>query len=377
MQTSLRLALALITLAAAVSAHAEPPIESLDPNMAIVEAESGLRWYDATAIGLEGQGWEGRKHPYDRFPAKAEGFVPDPVWSLSQNSAGLAVRFQTDSPTLSVRWSLRKDSLAMDHMPATGVSGVDLYIRDGDRWRWAAIGRPQAKENNSAALFSGDAGQRAFLLYLPLYNGVEKLEIGVAPDAWIAPGPAPADPRPVIVYGSSITQGGCASRPGMAYPAILGRMLDRPVINLGFSGNGRMEPALGSLMAEVDAAIYVIDSVPNMNADQVAERAEPLIRQLRAARPDTPILMVESITARDAWIREGKENETDKKNAHLRAAYDKLIAEGYTRLTYLEGAGLLGGDEEGTVDGIHPTDLGFQRMARTIHPAVAAALAAP
>lgn len=376
MVSSLRL-LPVLAVVAAWNAAAEPPIESLDPNMAIVEAESGLRWYKATDIGLEGQGWGDRQHPYDRFPARAEGYVPDPVWSLSQCSAGLLVRFQSDSPSVSARWSLRRDNLAMNHMAATGVSGLDLYVRDGGKWRWARVGRPEKKEGNTASLYNGPAENHEFLLYLPLYNAIEELEIGVAPDSWIAPGPAPADPRPVIIYGSSITQGGCASRPGMAYTAIVGRMLDRPVINLGFSGNGKMDPEVVDLMSEVDASVYVIDSIPNMNEEQVAERVEPLIRKLREVRPDTPILLVESITARNNWIGQGAESTTDRKNALQRAAFEKLAAEGVKRLTYLEGGHLLGDDEEGTVDGVHPTDLGFSRMAAAIGPAIEAALAQP
>src|SRR5205085_2015483 len=139
------------------------------------------------------------------------------------------------------------------------------------------------------------AGQREFLLYLPLYNGVSSVEIGIAKGSTLAKGPArpPERQKPIVFYGTSITQGGCASRPGMVHTAILGRRLDRPVINLGFSGSGRMEPAMATLLAELDPAVYVLDCLPNMSAAEVAERMEPFVRTLRKAHPRTPIVMAE------------------------------------------------------------------------------------
>lgn len=293
--------------------YADPaplPIEKIDPDMAIIEPGKNVRWFNALDIGLEGQAWQNLAHPYDRMPVEAEQIVRPAVWSLSHNSAGLSVRFLSDSRRISARWSLRKESLAMDHMPATGVSGLDLYVRDGDTWRWVATGRPKKQIDNETQLISrSPAGMHEYMLYLPLYNGTERLEIGLDPESTLARAPnyPPDHAKPILFWGSSILQGGCASRTGMAYPSIIGRNLQRPTINLGFSGNGKMDPEIVQMIAKLDPAIYVIDCVPNMNPELVAERTEPLVRTLHASHPDTPIVLVENIVYQNGWFIDSSE----------------------------------------------------------------------
>src|SRR5690606_24273204 len=141
---------------------------------------------------------------------------------------------------------------------------------------------------------------------------------------------APARPearrRPLVFYGTSITQGGCASRPGMVHTAILGRRLDRPVINLGFSGNGRLEIEVGKLLAELDPAVYIIDCLPNASEKEVAERTEPLVRLLREHRPDTPIVLVEDRSYTDAFLVTSKRQRNLSSRAAFRAAFERLQA---------------------------------------------------
>ena len=357
---------AIAILLAAPLAAAEP----LDPKSGKEDGE--LIWYDIRALGIEGQGWTEVKSPFDRLPAKAEGKVRDAVWSLSRDSAGMCVRFSTDSPAVHCRWTLTKANLAMPHMAATGVSGVDLYVNTAKGWRWVACGRPTA-QTNSAALVAGlPAESRDWLLYLPLYNGVSSVEIGVAKSAKVSPLPREkGKDKPLVFYGTSITHGACASRPGMVHTAILGRKLDRPVINLGFSGNGKMENEVNELLAEIDAEIYVIDCLPNMTAVEVAQRTEPLVALIRKARPTTPIVLVEDRTYSDAHLVNSKRERNDTSRAALKAAYDKLIAAGDKHLYYIPGEHLLGDDDEGTVDSSHPTDLGFMRQAEAMLPVLA------
>jgi sugar lactone lactonase YvrE len=356
-------ALASAAVVISTGAHAG---ERLDPAEARAGEDGALLWYDARLLGLEGQGWRDTDAPYDRLPARAREKVRPEVWDLSRHSAGLCVRFVTDSPAIHAAWTLTSARLAMPHMPASGVSGLDLYVRSEDgRWRWLATGRPTA-ESNTVPLASGlPPGQREYLLYLPLYNGVESLEIGVPRESVLERAAArPEDRRqPIVFYGTSITQGGCASRPGMVHTAILGRWFDRPVINLGFSGNGRMELELAELMAELDAAVYVIDCLPNVTAQDVARRTAPLVKALRQARPQTPILLVEDRTYADAFLISSRRERNESSRAALRDAFAELKAAGVDGLHYLEGDELLGADGEDTVDGSHPTDLGFQRQA--------------
>src|ERR1017187_7975974 len=153
------------------------------------------------------------------------------------------------------------------------------------------------------------ATRREYLLYLPLYNGVEEVKIGVPPEAKFESAlPRPAGLKPIVFYGTSIVQGGCASRPGMAYPAILGRRLDRPQINLGFSGNAWSEPEVAQLLAELDPAAYVLDPLPNMKEEWVVPRLARFVEILRGAHPKTPIVLVENVPyPRSEERRVGKE----------------------------------------------------------------------
>ena len=316
---------------------------------AAVAADPEMTWVDAQTLTVEGKGWTETEAPYDRLPAKARGVVRDPVWWLSKNSAGLCVRFQTTSDTVGVRWEVA-GGLAMPHMPATGVSGVDLYARTETGWRFVGNGRP-SEQASETTFRPGPATE--LCLYLPLYNVTTSVQIGVPAGQSVTA--APPRGRPVVFYGTSITQGGCASRPGMASTNIAGRRLDVPTINLGFSGNGQSEPELADLLAEIDAAVYVLDPLWNMSPDMVRDRIPPFVRKLRAARPDTPILLVE-----DCRISGSFPTAMGKV---LREARAQLEQEGVGNLHLLSAEGMLGPDDEGTVDGCHPTDLGFMYQA--------------
>ena len=339
-------------------------------------AQNVTHWRDVTEWGVEGRGWadQERTRWFDRFPAKAEGKVTKVVWSLSRHSAGMMVRFKTDATTIRAKWKLLSSRLGMPHMPPSGVSGLDLYARDAKgQWRWAAATKPN-KQDMEATLLSGIApGMREYALYLPLYNGTESLEVGVPKGAKFE-SLAPRKAKPLVFYGTSITHGACASRPGLAHPAILGRRLEIPVINIGLSGNGRMHKEVGDLMAELDAACYVIDCLPNMNATTVAERCVPLVKQLRKARPNTPVVLVEDRRFANSWILPAKSKFHDDNQAALQKAYKQLQATGMKKLHYLQGDHLLGDDTEGTTDGSHPNDLGFLRQADAFEPVLRQAL---
>jgi lysophospholipase L1-like esterase len=210
---------------------------------------------------------------------------------------------------------------------------------------------------------------REYALYLPLYNGTRQLQIGVPAGAELEPAPQEQQ-KPICVYGTSIVQGGCASRPGLAYPAIVGRMLNRATINLGFSGNGQAEPEVAALLAELDPAVYVLDCLPNLQGPQVLERLGPLVEIIRAARPGTPVILLENIVYQDAWLKAARLERQESSNAALQTVFRQLQEAGVTGLHYVQGEALLGDDGEGTVDGTHPNDLGFMRMAEALAPVV-------
>jgi len=333
-----------------------------------------IGWHDIRDFGVEGRAFDDTEVFYDRLPARAKEQVRGAVWSLSRDSAGTAVRFVTDATEIHARWELKDAGLAMDHMAATGVSGLDLYAKGDDgEWRWLGVGRPKKYPVNEGVLASGIApGKREYLLYLPLYNGVKKVEIGIPDSAKI--GKAPDYPvtrrQPLLFYGTSITHGACASRPGMTHSAMLGRRFKRPIVNLGFSGNGRMEIEVARLIAEIDAAVYIIDCLPNIDGKTVTERTEPLVKHLREKRPDTPILLVEDRNYSNSHLIKARRQRNESSQSALKAAYARLKKAGLTGIHYLEGKNMLGDDHDGTVDSSHPNDLGFWRQANHFEQAL-------
>jgi hypothetical protein len=323
-------------------------------------------WFDIRQLGVEGRGWNDTKEFYDRLPAKAEGVVRKPVWDLSRNSAGMCVRFVTDVTKIRARWALTDHWLYLPNMTAIGKSGLDLYVKMDTGWRWLASGAPQDQTNDIVLIKDLIPGKREYLLYLPLYNGTQFVELGLPPGATMEKAGAwgPGERKPIVFYGTSILQGLSASRPGMVHSAILGRRFNYPTINLGFSGNGKMEPEMADLLAELDPSIYVLDCLPNMVASEIKERVEPFVHKLRAAHPDTPIVLVEDRTMQDSFLIQGRmQYYHGADRAELKEAYDRLQQSGVKGLYYIPGEHLFGDDGEASVDGSHPTDLGFTRQA--------------
>jgi hypothetical protein len=295
------------------------------------------------------------------------------VWDLSRESSGLLVRFTAGTTAIHARWRLTNQNLAGPTITATASSGLDLYAKtDAGRWHWLGIGRPAKFPENTDALATGlPPGQREYMVYFPLRNGVTSLEIGVPKGSTIAKAPArAAGSKPIVFYGTSITHGISASRPGMTHVAMLGRMFNREVINLGFSGNGKMEPEVTKFVAELDPAVFVLDCLPNMTAKDINERAEACVKQLRTAHPETPILLVEDRNYADDFLNASRRERNETNHTAMRAVYAKLQRDKVPHLLYLKADNLLGQDGEATIDGSHPTDLGFLRQATEFQKAL-------
>lgn len=321
-----------------------------------------MNWHD---IAPQGKGWCDTSHRYDRLPARAEGVVTEAVWDLSQQSAGLWVDFRSSATTLHARCILRKPPEEQHSY----IKYLDLYCRDeAGRWRWAGVSRYGFIPSGQTPLVEGlPARPREWRLYLPLTYKVERLELGA--DAPIEPMPPDAR-QPIVIYGTSIVHGcGHVSRPGMVWPSIVGRRLDWPVINLGFSGSARMEPPLAKILAELDPAVFVIDPLANMSLELVRQNAESFLRTLVAARPRTPVLLIEDRTHADAWLRPDYLPAQRMKQTVFRAIADKL------GLPVVSGTDLIGADGEATTDGSHPNDLGAMRYADAVMPTLATAIA--
>ena len=215
--------------------------------------EPALNWHDVTQWGVEGRAWPDlpRRRWFDRFPAQAESTVTPAVWTLSRTSAGMLVRFRTDAAEIWASYTLFSERLALPNLTAIGMSGIDLYaLDDAGKWRWVGVTTPSTKVVRQRIIRGLAPGSREYAAYLPLYNGVDSLSIGVPAAAHFEP-VSPRSDAPIVFYGTSITHGASASRPGMSHVAILGRRLNRPIVNLGFSGNGRMDAAVGALLVVV------------------------------------------------------------------------------------------------------------------------------
>ena len=336
-----------------------------------------IKWWNPAANNvsvIEGQAWAKEiKQPYGRLPARAEKTVSQEVWNLSQQSAGLAVRFRTNASQITIRYQVA-GPLALPHMPATGVSGIDLYGYDNTgKYLWCA-GKYAFKDtvtysfiNLKPAHADPETGIE-YRLYLPLYNTVKWLEIGVPSGSSLQPVPA-RTVQPVVVYGTSIVQGACASRPGMAWTSILSRRVNMPVINLGFSGAGRLDTEVVKLAGEIPARIFLLDCLPNMvggkakftEAD-IYNRLVTAVSMIRKAQPQTPVVLTDHFGYTDAPVNPVKEAEYKMVNRINHQAFEDMRSKG-VRGIYLLPVEALQQDMDTMVDGIHPTDLGMMRYA--------------
>lgn len=325
--------------------------------------KENIKYYGKDSFLIEGTGVSEseKESPYDRLPASYKNKVRKPVWDLSKNSAGISVRFNTNSTTVKVKWALLNDT-KMNHMAETGIKGVDLYCKVNGIWTYVNTGRPTAKENEANLINSLSPGEREFKLYLPLYDGTTDVQIGIDNGSTITK-PTAETKLPIVFYGTSILQGGCASRPGMVFTSIISRKLNVDCINFGFSGNGKMDPPMAELISGIKASYYVIDCLPNMTAEQVTDSVMPLAKVIRAKNPNTPIVFVENVEYTRAIFQASLKKSMDEKNRALKTEFDKLVKGGMKNLIYINAAGSIGNDNEGTVDGTHLTDLGFLRYA--------------
>lgn len=336
-----------------------------------LHTQAQIKWsnpLDQPFTVIRGRAWHNeQQRTYARLPLKAKNLVNKAVWNLSQQSAGLSIAFYSNSPEIKIKYTVT-GGRSMAHMPATGVSGVDLYATDRNgRSRWCAA--KYSLGDTLVYTYDGltyeDASNKGYeyTLFLPLYNSVSFLEIGVKDNASISFIPV-SEEKPLVVYGTSIAQGACASRPGMAWINIINRTMEHPVVNLGFSGSGKLEKELFELLAETDAKLYIIDCMPNMispaDTAVIAERILTGIKTLRT-RNQAPVLLVEHSGYMNEYTSDRAEASYKASNRQLRKAYNTLMQQ-EPDIYYLtkEEIGL---SMDAMVEGVHPSDLGMQQYA--------------
>ena len=347
-----------------------------------------LRYVDAREFRIINHGWPdtGSVHTlssYTRIPTYLKDSIRQELWDRGLNSAGIAIRFATNSKRIGVRYNLHSN-FHMAHMADTGIKGTDLYIwvPEGQKskvkgqrskedapghWAYVNTNRPTKDSIQSKVYVENmDGEMHECMIYLPLYDGVNWMEIGVDSDAVLTQ-PMLDNPRKgmrVVNYGTSIMHGGCASRTGMAATNIMQRELNVEMVNLGVSGEGKLVYPMARAMAEMDDVIaYVIDPVPNCTQMMCDTLTYEFIKIIRNARPRVPIIMVEGPMYPYAKFDSYFRDYLPAKNEAFRKNYERLKKEGVKELFYVTCEGLTGPDEEGTVDGIHLTDLGFRAYA--------------
>jgi hypothetical protein len=265
---------------------------------------------------------------------------------------------------IKAKWTLRlaRSTKSMVHMTDVGISGVDLYVKKEGKWIWMGSGLPKATDLvQEQTIVSGLKSTENYelMLYLPLYNGVSEVQIGTNTGAAISAASV-SDKKPLVFYGTSILQGACASRPGMSFSSMLGRYFDNPVINFGFSGEGKLEEVFGSIMGEIDASAYFIDCLQNMSTfgeEEIRKRTLALVRKLKSLRTATPIVLIENAPKWTYYYYTPDVNTYTYLRRGLRSAYNELKQE-YADIHYIEADSMFP-NSEFTVDNTHPNDLGM------------------
>ena len=299
---------------------------------------------------------------YRRLPESIAATVSDGVKSLHAHTAGGRVRFKTDSPYVAI--SAKMPSIGkMPHFALTGSAGFDLYVKNDDGYRFVNSFQPPFSCNDGFESIINLGGRkiRDITINFPLYSEVSELYIGLSNTAVIDRADDYAIEKPIVYYGSSITQGGCASRPGTAYQSLISRRFDYNYLNLGFSGNAKAEQEIEDYIKGLDMSIFVYDYDHNApNTAHLVATHERMFKGIRAAYPDLPIIMMTRPKPNlDQWEKDNR--------VVIETTYNNAIAAGDKNVYFISGKELMAMTmNEGTVDNCHPTDLGFFSMASVL-----------
>jgi lysophospholipase L1-like esterase len=335
------------------------------------------KWYDPINQSnpvINGRGWKaGFLSPFDRLPEHAKPMVRGELWNLSKHSSGQYINFKTRSSSIIVKYQV-KGTKSQNQMPATGVSGVDIYAKGIDgNWRWTRgiFKFGDTIEYRFENIMHEDAIEH-FRLYLPLYNEVTWMTIGI-PDAAEFHFIPFSTEKPVVAYGTSIMHGAYASRPGLAWTNILGRKLNKPTVNLGFSGNGQLEKPMIALINEIDASVFILDCMPNLHdqsrftSEEIEKRMRYAVEALQHDHPDVPIVFAEHCSGLEGVNMDAvlvkKYMDVSRTAASI---FQKMKSEGIKGIHHLSALAI-GFDAESTMDGTHPNDIGMMKYANAYY----------
>lgn len=342
-----------------------PDISELDKNFAVptAAADQETVFFDCTDEPFRIYGVS--KPMYDgdifrRMPKSIAETVSPGFAYLSANSAGGRLRFKTSSPFVMVRAELASVG-RMPHFTLCGAAGFDMYVKVGgvDIFKGSFQPPYDVTDRFESKLATGADGEVEITIHFPLYSAVKSLKIGLMRGCTLKSAAPYLTELPFVSYGSSITQGGCASRPGMAYQNILSRELSYDHINLGFSGNAKGEAQMADYIAELPMSAFIYDYDHNApTVEHLADTHEAFFKTVRAKNPTLPIIVL----SRPQPFPDAE--ELMRKDI-IKATVDRARADGDRNVVFVDGGEMMyfENGNEGTVDNCHPTDLGFRLMA--------------
>ncbi len=329
-----------------------------------------LDWNEVSPNDVEGRGWRDTAAPFDRLPPEAEKIAQD-LWGASRSTTGECFEFETDSTAIAVRTKLGLAQYGEPNFNSSAFAGCDLYCWDEtqNRWRWAATAQHMVEWKpitEYGLCWSLKKTARRFRMYLPMRNQLLALWVGVDEGSSFRLIP-PRREKPLVYYGTSIIHGAFSIRAGLGVPQILGRELGVPVINLGFSGAARLEPAMADILAQLDAGVFVCDPYHNSTIDSFKANAEPFFGKLCAARPETPVYLLSAPPVLNAWMWPDIVLAEHKIRSRLFADTGAMLEKRHPNFRFIDGENFYGSDDT-SIDGIHPNDVAFDQMAKILAP---------
>ena len=332
---------------------------------------SAQKFVDASTLNVCGQTLKSESNPFSRFDPTKYPLPNKHTVQMSTYSTGMYIMFSTDSKNITAKWKWVKRGLGNNMTPIL-QRGLDLYIEKDGKWFFVGVGRPSGNQEKCESTWklakNMPEGTKKCMLYLPVWSEVTELQLGIDENSSIAPIESPYRYK-VLTHGSSITHGASASRPGMTYAARMSRYLGFEFTNFGFSGECKLQPEFAKIIAETEADAYMFDAFSNPSAKEIRERLEPFIKTITEAHPDKPFIFLQTHMREDTLFDEKWLSFNLERRATVRELMP-LMEKKYKNVYFLNAENITSSDYDGTVDGAHPTDLGFDNFIKTYLPRV-------
>lgn len=304
------------------------------------------------------------QNPFHRVDTANHSGLPARMKQLFTHGTGMFISFKSNTTSISLKWCVT-NARALPYMTSFSNKGFDIYVKENGKWQFAGVAAPTGTCSEKKIVENMREGEKEFILYLPVYDEIRSLEIGIEKKASIKPMPDPFRKR-ILIYGSSIVQGAGVSRSGMAYPAQLSRQTGLNFINFGLSGMAKMEPEVADIVASVDADAYILDCVPNSAPSEIKQRTAYLVKTIREKHPKAPIIVMQTILRESGYVNQRVGKYVKDQNVAIQNEVLSLLNSGIKDLYFITSEQLLGNDHEGSIDGTHPNDLGYFRMVSVL-----------